>query len=71
MGQVVFTMYDYIEDIIGSAPPDLNGIAMAPAKYKLFTVHDSSPLLGVAQAEFFHSMTTRLLFAAKQARPDI
>ena len=71
MGQVEFTMYNYIEDIIGSAPPDMNGNTPNPAKSKLFTVHDNSPLLGVAQADFFHSMTARLLFAGKRARPDI
>ena len=43
MGQVVFTIYNYIEDIIGSTPPDMNGIAPDPAKSKLFTVHDNSP----------------------------
>ena len=48
MGQVVFTMYNYIEDIIGSAPPDIYGMAPDPAKSKLFIVHDNSPLLGVA-----------------------
>ena len=71
MGQVIFTVYNYIEDIIGSAPPNMNRIAPDPAKSKLFTVHEDSPLLGVAQAEFFHSMTVRMLFAAKRARPDI
>ena len=64
-------MYNYIEDIILSAPPDMNGTAPDPARSKLFTVLDNSPLLGIAQAEFFHSMTARLLFAAKRARPDI
>ena len=64
-------MYNYIEDIILSAPPDMNGTASDPARSKLFTVHDNSPLLGVAQADFFHSMTARLRFAAKRAKPDI
>ena len=64
-------MYDYIEDIIDSAPPDMNGIAPDPARSKLFTVHETSPQLGTAQAEFFHCMTARLLYAAKRARSDI
>ena len=64
-------MYDYIEDIIESAPSDMNGISPDPAKSKLFTVHDTSPRLGYQQAEFFHCMTARLLYAAKRARPDI
>ena len=71
MGQVVFTVYNYIEDIIGSAPPDMNGTAPDPAMFKLFTVHDNLPSLEMAQVDFFHSMTARLLFAAKRARPDI
>ena len=41
MGQVVFTMYDYIEDIIVSAPLDMNGTAPDLASSKLFTVHDN------------------------------
>ena len=44
----------------------MNGIAPDPARSKLFTVHKTSPRLGIAQADFFHSMTARLLFAAKQ-----
>ena len=60
-----------MEDIIDSAPPDMNGIAPDPAKFKLFTVHETSPRLGAAQANLFHSMTVMLLFAAKQVRLNI
>lgn len=49
----------------------MNGTAPDPARSKLFTVHDNSPLLGVVQADFFNSMTARLLFAVKRVRPDI
>ena len=31
-GHIVFTMYDYIEDIIDSAQPDIAGIAPDPAR---------------------------------------
>ena len=70
-GQVVFTMYDYIEDIIASAPPDMRGIAPDTAKSKLFSVQETSPRLGTAQADFFHNIPARLLFPAKRARLDI
>ena len=70
-GQVVFIMYDYIEDIIASAPPDMRGIAPDPAISKLFSVHKTSPRLGTAEADEFHSMTAWLLFATKRARPGI
>ena len=66
-GQVVFTMYDYVEDIIDSAPPDMGGIAPDLSRFKLFTVHKTSPRLKSLQADFFHSMTARLLLAVEQA----
>ena len=52
-GQVVFTMYDYIEDIIDSPPPDMRGIAPDPATPKLFSVHKTSQRLNTVQADFF------------------
>ena len=70
-GKVVFTMFDYIEDIVASAPPDMRGIALDPAKSKLFNEHNTSPRLNSREADVFHRMTARLLFAAKCARPDI
>ena len=70
-GQVVFTMYNYIEDIINSIPPAMGGTAPDPVKFKLLTVHKTLPRLGIALANLFHSMMARLLFAVKQAQPDI
>ena len=70
-GQVVFTMFDYIEDIVASAPSDMRGIALDPTKSKLFDVHKTVPSLNSREADEFHSMTARLLLAAKRARPDI
>ena len=64
-------MFDYIEDIIASAPLDMRGIAPNPANSKLFNVHETSPRLNRARADEFHSMAARILFAAKRARPDI
>ena len=70
-GQVVITMYNYIEDIIVSTPPDVRGIAPDPARSKLFSVHKTSQRLSSAETDEFYSMTTQLLFAAKRTRPDI
>ena len=70
-GQVIFTMFDYIEDIVTTAPLDMGGISPDPAKSKLFDVLDASPRLYTRKTDEFHSMTARLLFAAKRARPDI
>ena len=74
-GQVIFTMYDYTEDIIGTAPSDMNGTAPDLARSSLYTVDKTSPLLDADAdadaAEFFYSMTARLPSAAKSAKPDI
>ena len=43
--QVVFTMFDYIENIIASAPPDMRSIAPDPTKSKLFNLHKTLPRL--------------------------
>ena len=65
-GQVIFTMYDYIEDIIGTPPSDMNGTAPDPTRVGMFTIDIMPPLLDADGAEFFHSMTDKLLFTAKQ-----
>ena len=67
-GQVIFTMYDYIKDIIGIVP---SKTAPDPSRAGLFTVDETSLLLDADGAEFFHSMTAQLLFATTIVRPDI
>ena len=64
-------MFNYIEDIIASAPLDMRGIAPDPAKSKLFNVHNTLPWLNRREPDEFHSLTARLLFAAKLVRLDI
>jgi hypothetical protein len=69
--KVKFTMIDYLEDILSEMPSDMNGTAKTPARDNLFTIDDSSPLLNVKDADFYHRTTARLLFAAKRPRPDL
>ena len=42
-GQVMFTMFDFIEDIITSVHTDMRGLAPDPAKSKLFNIHTKLP----------------------------
>ena len=67
----MFTMYDYIESIIGTTPLNMNGTAPDPPNDGLFVVDKSPSLLYADGADFFHSMTALLLFAAKRARPGV
>jgi hypothetical protein len=70
-GKVMFTMYDYLEDILDEMPDDMNGSAPTPASDNMIDVDEESPSLNEMESDFFHPTTARLLFAAKQARPDL
>jgi hypothetical protein len=68
---VIFTMYNYLEDIIESMPEDMNGTSPTPASDNLFEVDEESPALNEKESDFYHRTTARLLFVAKRARPDL
>ena len=71
-GKVVFTMFDYLEDVIVEAAQDLkNSRSCYPGNNELFKVDDDSPRLLPKDAELFHCHVARLLFASKRARPNI
>ena len=70
--KVVFTMFDYLEDVIVEADKDLkNSRLYYPGNDSLFKVDYDSPNLPTKDAELFHRHVARLLFASKRARPDI
>ena len=70
--KVIFTMYDYIEDIIVEAPNDLKPKnCKYPSNDKLFHVDEDSPKLSHAKADLFHRMVARILYASHRARPDV
>ena len=69
--KVIFTMYDYVNEIIESLPSDMRGTAISPAGDYLFKVNDSGKKLDKEQKQMFHHYTAQLLFIAKRARPDL
>jgi hypothetical protein len=72
-GKVMFTMYDYLEDIIANLPENLqtNRSFVSPAADHLFTVDDSADKINETDAGVFHHHVAKLLFASKRARPDL
>ena len=71
-GKVVFTMFNYLEDVIVEAAVDLkNSRSYYPGNDQLMKVDYDSPSLSTKDAELFHQHVTRLLFASKRTRPDI
>ena len=72
VGNVVFTMFDYLEDVIDEAAKDLkNSRSYYPGNDQLMKVDYDSPSLSPKDAVLFHQHVARLLFASKRARPDI
>ena len=70
-GHVIFTMYDYIEDIIGTAPSDMNGTAPNPARASVFTVDKTSPRLSADEAEFYSFIACQLVSCLPRNAQDL
>ena len=70
--KVVFTMFDYLEDVIVEASKDLkNSRSYYPGNDSLMKVGEDSPRLPIKDADLFHCHVAILLFANNRARPDI
>jgi len=70
-GKVVIRMDDYVADMLGEVPEDMAGSAVTPAAEHLFQVNDDAEALDKTDSDLFHSVTAKLLFLCKRARPDI
>ena len=70
--KVVFTMFDYLEDVIVEASEDLQHSRLYnPGNDSLMKVDEDSPRLRTKDADLFHRHVARLLFASKRTRPNI
>ncbi len=72
-GQVSITMLAYIKECLAAfdkAAPTESGTKTSAAPNNLFVVDRDSPRLCKAQAEQYHSIVAKVLFATKRARPD-
>jgi Reverse transcriptase (RNA-dependent DNA polymerase) len=67
----VVRMDDYVESVLDEAPVDMDGEAETPAAEHLFTVRDDATKVTKEVGELYHSLTARLLFLSKRARPEI
>jgi hypothetical protein len=70
-GQVKIRMEDYVESMLEDVPTDMDGTATTPAALHLFKVDEAAKDLTQERSEMFHSITAKLLFLCKRARPDI
>jgi hypothetical protein len=70
-GKVMIRMEDYVENMLEETPEDMDGVAATPAGEHLFQVDHEAAQLDNAGSDLFHSITAKLLFLCKRARPDI
>ena len=70
-GKVIFTMYDYLEDILAEALDDFDGDNVTPAISDLFQVDEACKKLDLPTADMFHRFVARFLYVVKRARPDL
>ena len=69
-GRVMFTMCDYLKDILAEAPDEFDSKDMTPTVSDLFQVNEVCQKLDVITTDLFHYIVTRFIFVAKRARPD-
>eukprot|EP00978_Attheya_sp_CCMP212_P047721 scaffold424725_cov134-Attheya_sp.AAC.2 len=65
-------MIDYIKNMLGDLPSDMDGAAATAALSHLFEVNITDPImLDKDNATLFHHNVAKLLFLCKRACPDI
>jgi Reverse transcriptase (RNA-dependent DNA polymerase) len=69
-GKVMFTMIDFIKDMLNDLPKDMDGTVPTPAASHQFEVDESATKLGEDVSMMYHHNTAKFLFLCKRARPD-
>jgi hypothetical protein len=70
-GEAQILMAEYITESINDFPEECSAHARTPAASHLFDIDVGSPTLLEERRKLLHSITAKLLFVAKRARPDI
>jgi hypothetical protein len=70
-GEATVLMQQYLDEAIDDFPEDCTATALSPAAPHLFEVDDNCKRLSEPNRRILHSITAKLLFVAKRARPDI
>ena len=69
--KVQVSMLQYVDELLGQCPDDMNGTSITPAGNNLFEVNEDDEPLDIAKREVFHHLTAKLLYLSRRARPDI
>ena len=69
--KLMIEMKNQIKEAIEAFGEHFTETVTSPTAKHLFQVDDNCPLLDEKQAEVFHSVTAKLLYLEKRARPDM
>ena len=64
-------MKDQLLEAVEMFGEEITGVVKSPAQHHLFTVDEDAIKLEGKQKEIFHSVTQKLLYITKRARPDL
>ena len=67
----MFTMYNYLENILSEAPDEFDGEDVTSAINELFIINLTPQILDTPTADLFHRIAAMFLYVAKRARPDL
>jgi hypothetical protein len=70
--KVIISMDQYVEELLQSVPDDMQTVvASTPVAAYLYGTNETADALPKDTAEVFHTLTAKLLFLSKRARPDL
>ena len=70
-GTVKLLMKEYLQEALDLFPDDTSKCVTSPAAVHLFDINPSCQRLPEEQRKLLHSITAKLLYVGKRARPDI
>ena len=70
-GKVVFTMFDYIYNMLNKIPEGFSGIALTPACNHIIVKNYNHTKVVPQGQEIFHRHVARLLYLSNRSRPGI
>lgn len=69
--KVIIRMDCCLAEVIDEARDDMDGTAATPAAEHLFETGEDSKHLNEEDAKCFHTVTAKMLFVSKRARPEL
>ena len=64
-------MKDQLLEAVEMFGEEISGVVKSPAQYHILKVDEEAIKLEGKQKEIFHSVTQKLLYITKRARPDL